>query len=295
MPCRSPLTAYRDACGKITFSKGEVAGYGSGSYSTLRCGMCRDCRLHKAREWAIRCYHESTMCERSCFITLTYQADPGSISKRDLQLFFKRLRKAIRKRISYFACGEYGEKLGRPHYHVCLFGYDFPLKYPWNKSPKGYTQFRDELLERLWPHGFATIGQLTMESAGYAARYSMKKITGDESTDHYKRLFEGKEINVQPEFQLSSTRPAIGHRWISEYWPEVAKGGSVIYQGKECPVPQYYNRYIAREHPDAYKDMQKSWDQYRSRHPHESGVRMYQAAKARDAKTKRLVREYEQR
>lgn len=76
----------------------------------------------------------------SKFITLTY-ADENlpisrngyrSLCRRDLQLFFKRLRKAHskgakRKSIKYFAVGEYGGKIGRPHYHVLLFNADISL------------------------------------------------------------------------------------------------------------------------------------------------------------------------
>jgi hypothetical protein len=46
--------------------------------------------------------------------------------KRDLQLFFKRLRKAYPDvKLRYFACGKYGEQFARPHYHVILFGKSF--------------------------------------------------------------------------------------------------------------------------------------------------------------------------
>lgn len=294
MPCRSPLTSYRSASGKITFKKGEVAGYGPSSYSTLRCGVCRDCRLYRSREWAIRCYHEASLHEASCFLTLTFGTDPGSISKRDLQLFFKRLRKALPATpIRYFACGEYGDKLGRPHYHVCLFGYDFPDKIPWVKSSQGNLQYRSPLLEKVWTEGHALIGELTMQSAGYTARYCMKKITGDAETDHYQREFLGTTINVTPEFQLSSKMPGLGRGWIEKNWEEVVRGGSVIYKGKECPIPGYYNRYIQKEHPDAYKTLQKAWAEKREGLAYESGLRMHQKAICRDAKTKTLIRNME--
>ena len=294
MPCRSPLTSYKDASGNITFDSCKAAGYGSKSVGNIACGVCRDCRLHRAREWAIRCYHEASLHSENCFLTLTFKNDPGSISKRDLQLFFKRLRKAVSRKVRYFACGEYGEKLGRPHYHVCLFGFDFKDKQPWIKSANGHLQYRSPFLEKLWPHGHALIGELTMESAGYTARYCLKKITGDYETDHYTREFLGTEINVTPEFQLQSGRPALGHDWIAKYWREVSQGNSVIYKGKECPIPRYYNRYIKEHYPNAYKTMQKAWDSHRRRMARETGLRMHQAASARDNKTGSLARDYEQ-
>lgn len=296
MPCRSPLTSYRDPSGKITFSSSEAAGYGPKSYGNLRCGVCRDCRLHRAREWAIRCYHEAAMHQRNSFLTLTFKNDPGSISKRDLQIFIKRLRKALPGRsMRYFACGEYGEKLGRPHYHVCLFGYDFPDKIPWVKSPKGNLQYRSQLLEKCWPEGHALIGELTMESAGYTARYALKKITGSAETDHYNREFLGTTINVTPEFQLQSAKPAIGRRWIEKYWEDVVRTNSVIYKGKECPIPSYYNRWIKENHPDAHKTMQEAWRKRREAAEYETGLRMHHAALARDNRTKSLRRSLEEK
>lgn len=296
MPCRSPLTSYRDACGKITFDPQQAAGYSARSYGNIRCGMCRDCRLHRAREWAIRCYHEASLHERNSFLTLTFELDPGSISKRDLQLFFKRLREALPgRKLRYFACGEYGEKLGRPHYHVCLFGYDFPDKYPWVKSPKGNLQYRSALLEKAWPHGHALIGDLTMESAGYTARYALKKITGSVESDHYTRDFLGTTINVTPEFQVQSLKPAIGLGWIKKHWEEVARGNSVIYKGKECPIPRYYNNWIKENHPDAYKAMQETWEAHREGLAYETGLRMHQAAVGRDQRTRNLRRSMEEK
>lgn len=294
MPCRSPLALYRDHNGKPTVCSKEAAGYGPNSYVSLRCGVCRDCRLHRAREWAIRCYHESQLHSDNCFLTLTFREDPGSISKRDLQLFFKRLRKALPgKNLRYYACGEYGEKLGRPHYHVCLFGYDFPDKIPWVKSPKGHLQYRSPLLEKCWPDGHALIGELTMETAGYTARYVSKKITGDLESDHYQREFNGTTINIMPEFQLSSRRPAIGLNWIKQHWKDVFRHDYVVYKGKECPVPTYYSTWLKREYPIEYGKIEKARRDYYRDQERETGIRMHQAATARDHRTRRLLRPLE--
>lgn len=68
------------------------------------------------------------------FITLTYNTKNVPITengfktlrKRDLQLFFKRLRKlhGSGSDIKYYGVGEYGTKRLRPHYHVILFNSD---------------------------------------------------------------------------------------------------------------------------------------------------------------------------
>lgn len=296
MPCRSPLVAYRDHTGKTTFKQHQAGGYGPGSINVLRCGVCRDCRLYRAREWAIRCYHEAQLHPENCFVTLTFEDDPGSLSKRHLQLFLRRLRKALpssERKFRYFACGEYGEKLGRPHYHACLFGVGFKDKYAWSRTPKGSLLYRSALLEKAWPYGHASIGELTLESAGYTARYTMKKQMGDKAKDHYVKDHWGHLIEVEPEFQLSSKQPAIGLEWIEKYWQETAKTGSVVYKGKECPIPTYYIRYIEANHHERYQEMREAWKKNREGLARESGLRLHQAALSRDVSTKNLRRSLE--
>lgn len=85
------------------------------------------CRINRRRGWAGRILLESMGYPASYFVTLTY-APPflpladgrvPTLFKPDLQNFCKRLRKRFSFR--YFACGEYGETRGRPHYHLILF------------------------------------------------------------------------------------------------------------------------------------------------------------------------------
>ena len=75
----------------------------------------------------MRMLHELSDYEDAVFVTLTYDEDhiPSnhSLKKSDLQKWFKRVRKEIEpKKIRYFACGEYGDKTQRPHYHAIIFG-----------------------------------------------------------------------------------------------------------------------------------------------------------------------------
>lgn len=294
MPCRSPVGAYKTPDGGVTFGerKNSLGRFG---HLTFRCGVCRDCRLYKAREWAIRCYHEAQMHERNSFLTLTFAEDPGSVAKRDLDEFFRKLRKKIGyNRVRYFAVGEYGEKFSRPHYHVCLFGFDFPDKYPWKRTPKGSLVYRSELLDSVWKHGFAHVGELTQESAGYAARYSMKKIVGDRADEHYKRDFQGVEVSVTPEFQVSSRNPAVGLRWIQKYWRDVFPSDACVYQGKTVPVPEYYVRWLEANQPEMFERVREARRQHYAEKPIETGKRMHQAAVARDERTSNLKRSFEE-
>ena len=118
------------------------------------------------------------MYDDNCFITLTYSnqhipAD-GSLDVRVFQKFMKRLRKRFGDGIRFYHCGEYGSLLGRPHYHACLFNFDFPDKYLW-KENNGQKLYRSPSLEELWPYGYSSIGTVTFESAAYVARYILKR------------------------------------------------------------------------------------------------------------------------
>lgn len=77
--------------------------------------------------------------------------------------------------IRFFQCGEYGEKLKRPHHHVCLFGYDFLIS-TCTENRNLTLLYRSPMLEELWPFGFCSIGELTKETAGYTARYCLKSL-----------------------------------------------------------------------------------------------------------------------
>lgn len=225
----------------------------------LPCGRCIGCRLERSRQWAVRCMHESTLHDRNAFITLTFRPedlvrrqDPFSLSKRDFQLFIKRLRKAIApRRVSYFGCGEYGEQFGRPHYHACVFGYDFPDRELW--SVRGDVRlYRSAELEQLWPFGFATVGDVTFESAAYVARYIMKKVTGPSSKEHYQVVDEdtGEVLSDRlPEFTLMSLKPAIGRGWIDRWIDDVYPSDQVIVNGKAVKPPRYYDKVLEVSNP----------------------------------------------
>ena len=123
MSCFKPLEAWRTPQGDITF-KPLYSDRPSAGMFKLPCGQCIGCRLARSSMWATRCVHEAQLHKQNCFITLTYNDDnlpypPTSI--RPLQLFMKRLRKRFGAGIRFYACGEYGEKFGRPHYHACLW------------------------------------------------------------------------------------------------------------------------------------------------------------------------------
>lgn len=183
-----------------------------------------------------------------CFITLTYSDQflpaRGTLVKSDFQKFMKRLRKEYDdRRISYFMCGEYGE-LGRPHYHAILFGVDFEDVQVLRRRHKGKLARTSSILARLWPFGHNSVGQVSVSSCRYVASYCLKKVTGVQADEHYKRVDPetGEVYWLEPEYAAMSLRPAIGQRWFEEYGADVVAYDAVHVEGKQMPSPRYYDR-----------------------------------------------------
>jgi len=166
----------------------------------------------------------------------------GSLSISDHQKFMKRLRKEVGV-VRFYMCGEYGTKLERPHFHYLLFGYDFPDKYYFKKSLSGTKLYRSELLESIWTAGHAWIGEVDYDTCAYVAGYVMKKMDGPKAQEHYRRTDEaGNDYWLEPEFNQMSRRPGIGKKWWDKYSTDVTVIDKVRHNGRELPVPRYYDK-----------------------------------------------------
>lgn len=254
MACNRPIPAYysRDIneSGKrgLTFNpkyayNGPLKEYRE--FLSIPCNKCAGCKADQALMWSIRAYHESTLHEQNCFLTLTYDDDhlpiDGKISKYEMQTFIKRLRKHQAHyfpadKLRYIACGEYGGLTRRPHYHAIIFGRDW-LDQKVAINDKLYTA---PDLVKLWGNGHVSIAPVTMASICYVCGYVTKKI-GDPDT-----------------FVLRSSRPGIGHDWIDKYLGDAIHDGMISIEGREYPIPKRYVLW----HEDKFglvKDLRKDY------------------------------------
>lgn len=251
----------------------------------VSCKKCIGCRLDYSQEWGARVYHESFMNEDNCFITLTYSNDklPEDLSLNYVhyQKFMKRLREYVASRrhmkrfgfvvpkIRFFMAGEYGDEFGRPHFHACIFGYDFPDKYYW-KSSGGYSLYCSDFLDEMWRdpddginYGYSSIGSVTLESAAYVARYCIKKRSGAIAPEYYRRLHIDEDtgeilevFDIQPEFSHQSTNPGIGYEWFRKYhMSDVYVEDHVSINGRRIAVPTYYDNKFKIEHGDDFEEI----------------------------------------
>lgn len=244
----------------------------------LPCGKCLGCRTAKATEWANRCTHETSQWKHNIFLTLTYDDEhlpkEAHLVPRDLTLFIKRLRKnadspgssAHRDRssgIRYFACGEYGERNGRPHYHALLFNYE-----PGDKTTVGgqgdTTLYTSRTLEQLWPYGQHTWGKATPGAAGYIAQYNLKK-QGQGNAD-------ADGVYRPAPFLRMSLRPAIGATWLSRYAQDIQQG-YIVENGRRHTIPRYYKTKLQGTDNAQYLELAEYLKQrYRIQNPSDRGT-----------------------
>lgn len=190
------------------------------------CGRCIACRVSKTREWAVRLVNELEAHKCASFITLTYDPEhlpkDNGLQKRDLQLFWKRLRKEVNyDRLRYFACGEYGDKYGRPHYHAVLYGL-------------GCDSSSNKLVSDAWGLGLTHSGNVTYQSARYVAQYCQKKLSG--------QMAENKYQGRQAPFALMSK--GIGLDYALKNAESIQKNLCVKIDGKPVGLPRYYRKKI---------------------------------------------------
>lgn len=249
MVCFRPIDVWPAAPPEKGFVFSGTRSYSGAKATSIPCGKCMGCRITRQDEWRSRLILEGKMHECSSFVTLTYAPEnlpeDYSLSKRHLQTWLKRLRFVLDPlRIRFFACGEYGTKNLRPHYHAIIFGYDFPDRTYFAQGVNGEVRYRSELLERTWTLGYSELGSFTPQSAGYVAGYSLKKITGEAAEKHYERMNPetGQIHQVLPEFILMSSRPGIGLPWYSKHGRDAFPSDFLIIDGCRKPVPRYFKR-----------------------------------------------------
>ena len=186
------------------------------------CGHCIACRIARSREWAVRLLQESEFWDDFCFVTLTYDDDhlvSPSLVPRDLTLFFKKLRRDLGDRkIKYFACGEYGDRFGRPHFHAIIFG---------------LGTLDRKLIQENWNKGYVKVGTLTYQSCRYVAGYVQKKLYGKAS-----KYYE--DNGLLPPFSRCSK--GIGEEYVDKYWNKLYSMGRVTVNGVPMALPRYYTK-----------------------------------------------------
>lgn len=202
-----------------------------GEQMAVRCGKCLPCQKFRAGSWTVRLIEQNKSSKGNWFITLTledenltWSFDRPTLSKRDLQLFFKTLRNHNKQmKFKYYAVGEYGENTKRPHYHLLLFD-----------TKEMDSLVMDYMIQDAWKKGFNHVGEVTDNSVRYVAGYLEKDVYGNEPDEEVQRLF-------------SLMSKGIGKDYIEKtgiYHYENQKFEYHVGGGTFVPLPRFYRERI---------------------------------------------------
>ena len=185
-----------------------------------------------------------------------YSSKP-TLNNVDLQKYIKRLRhehdkylktinsktnktKVTAKPLRYYACGEYGAKGDRPHYHILLFNADIsnirPIEKQWSKM------------------GFVEISPVNGNRIMYTAKYMMKP-------------WNVKDTRQRP-FSTMSKKPIIGHSYLEKYGVHHIENEvleTADSQGNERRLPKAYIRRLFTNKEDRIELSLKSFTEYQEK------------------------------
>lgn len=243
-------------------------GQGARDRITVPCSKCYACLARKRAEWAFRLSNELKASDTAFFFTLTYsdEYDKGTVSKRDIQLFIKRLRKGIAEahktsesehltpkgiipplsnRVPQIAekgpkTGTYGSVKKEPKFRYFVTGeYGEKTNRPhyhgiFFNIPNIRGLFKYDsafnLVNDAWGLGIVHVGEVTPASINYVAKYCI--------TRHLPQV--GVKM---PPFSLMSTKPGIGDEYLktmTNYHRSTMTPYGQGMDGIKVPLSRYY-------------------------------------------------------
>ncbi|WNK13136.1 MAG: replication initiator protein [Microvirus sp.] len=228
---------------------------------SVPCGKCPNCYKRRVSEWSFRLMQHEKQCISSNFITLTYDTEHipingqgfRTLEKKDLQNFFKRLRKLGEHKgspkppkISYYAVGEYGGRTHRPHYHIILFnGCIDTIQRAWRLDNKDI--------------GSVHYGVVSGASIGYCLKYMSKRCKiGVPEWDTRQRQFALFSKGLGANYLTDAMK-----KW--HYDDDMNRMYVNLLDGRKVSMPRYYKdklygtnqRKIIGEYQRAQKELRQ--------------------------------------
>ncbi|AXL15371.1 replication initiator protein [Microviridae sp.] len=244
MACDTPILLCKE--GHQINGKGKVYH----ESLTVPCGKCPPCKLRRVQEWVFRLQQQEKISTNAHFVTLTYNtyhvpiSDNGfmTLKKSDFQTFIKRLRKTQKTPIKYYACGEYGTKRKRPHYHAIIFNVEDSehIVNSWTIPIRKNHPERTSI-------GTVHVGTVSGNSIAYTAKY----------IDKDKTIPLHKNDDRIPEFSLMSK--GLGLNYLTDAMKQYYKNDPSrlhVYQlnGHTSPLPRYFKKKLWNEYENELKE-----------------------------------------
>lgn len=191
----------------------------TGKSMWVACNTCSHCLENRREQWLFRLLAELKLSYFGCHLTLQFDDEhlgDNILDKRDLQLFFKRLRHHFD--FTYYAIGEYGTEDHRKHHHVAMFV----------KSPVSFDFFHDCVLAA-WPNGYVFFTSLKRRRLAYVLHYHIRP----------------KEVDGKPTFAVCSN--GLGSFCLDDEELRrfcISNNTMMIVDdtGKKIPLPRYYRK-----------------------------------------------------
>lgn len=259
MPCFRPWSGFKNDDGSFS-----VIDRSGGREVTLPCGRCVGCVKDHQQSWSLRLNAEfATHNPMQCwFVTLTQDdehcPEDFGLCYSDVQRFFDRVRK--RAKFRYFVAGEYGERSGRPHYHVLFFGLDLPDARSQFETSQGHEVFASPFLTAAWGRGLVDVRRMGAENIEYTSQYVLKGAKLRRDGGKFVKNVDsetGEVFKVPAPFVQMSRRPGIGRRWIERFHADVTAWDALILPGgARQAVPRYFQRWLKEERSDDWADIE---------------------------------------
>lgn len=216
----------------------------------IPCGYCLNCKSGKITNWTKRLTYEYNISSSS-FVTCTYDDNHSfykkgyyrkSLNRIDLHRFIDNLRHYLsnnykfstftdelnRINFKYFAVGEYGGKLGRPHYHILFFGL----------SPA----MAMKVVEKCWNKGSTDVEPMLIGSIRYVMKYFDKQQNGENLLSKYY------DKGLNPPF--ISCSPGIGSDYYFAQAKNISETGCIKFGNQFVNVPNYWINKLSVFSPD---------------------------------------------
>jgi len=238
MACDAPIS--------IRYNPPLDDGKGGRIYSfPADCGKCIKCLTKRKAQWSFRLTEEKRKSFSAYFVTLTYEdkylvyGDNGpTVNKNDHFEFIKKLKgneKCNKERdyisqeeldrkvrgiqetgkLSYYGISEYGDRMGRPHWHYLLFN------------------VRDIAnITNAWPYGLIQIdGDVNVNNIDYVLKYMIKH-ESDKKPEREKELCfmsKGLGLSALNDEQIRYIQAPDANMLINS-------------RGKRIALPRYYRK-----------------------------------------------------